>query len=234
MKSTAIVLAAGTGKRMGSKTPKQYLEINGFPIIYYTLKAFEESLVDEVILVTSKSDISYCKESIVERYGFTKVKYIVSGGKERYDSVFEGLKKADSDYVLVHDGARPFISADAIKKLLSEVKSERACVAAVPVKDTIKIADESGYAESTPDRSTLWTIQTPQVFETSLLKEAYERMYQEMDESINITDDAMVVENYTDIQVKLVKGEYTNIKVTTPEDMVIAKAFLENVEEMNN
>lgn len=234
MKSAAIVLAAGSGKRMGSEIPKQFLLLKEKPLLYYSLKAFQESNVDEIILVTTEADISYCKDEIVEKYHFDKVTQIVSGGEQRYDSVYAGLTAlANVDYVQIHDGARPLVAVSVINSLLDIVIKEKACVTAVPVKDTIKVADEDNYAIETPNRSTLWTIQTPQVFEYSLIKKAYDEIYdcsKSKDEQLelqkNITDDAQLIETFTEQRVRLIEGEYTNIKVTTPEDMTIAEAFL--------
>ena len=220
-KIAAIVLAAGEGKRMGSGIPKQYMLIKSRPLVYYALKAFEESAVDEVILVTGEDEIDYCKEYIVDRYHFNKVKKIVPGGWERYASVYFGLEAIeDADYVLIHDGARPMISAELIQKCIYYVKKYRACVVGMPSKDTIKVVDEENYAIRTPERKTLWQVQTPQCFEFDLVKKAYEKMMENDDGKV--TDDAMVVETYGNVPVKLFEGGYDNIKVTTPEDVRLA------------
>lgn len=228
MKVTAIVLAAGSGKRMNSKVHKQYLLIDGKPVLYYSLNAFEESDVDNVVLVVGADEIEYCKKEIVERYGFGKVCAIVEGGKERYHSVYEGLKAAgETDYVLIHDGARPFLTQDIIKRTIASVVEHRACVVGMPVKDTIKIVDNETYAKDTPDRANVWQVQTPQAFSYELVYDAYTRMLAS-DES-GITDDAMVVERMTDYKVKLIEGSYRNIKITTPEDLLVAEAYLKNI-----
>lgn len=225
-KKTAIVLAAGQGKRMGSKVQKQYLLLEEKPILYYTLKAFEDSpLIHEIILVTGKEEIAYCRKEIVEKYGISKVKKIVPGGKERYHSVYEGLCVAeDSEYVLIHDGARPFADGEIIRRICETVEAYDACAAGMPVKDTIKIADEAGFSAQTPDRRMVWQIQTPQAFSYELIKTAYNRLMEEEPEGI--TDDAMVVEKMTEHKVKFTEGAYTNIKITTPEDLDIAQLFL--------
>lgn len=224
-KNVAIVLAAGQGKRMNSKVQKQYLLIKGKPVLYYTLKAFEESdRISEIVLVTGKDEIEYCRKEIVEKYGFKKVDKITAGGKERYHSVYEGLKVIENaDYVLIHDGARPFVDEGIIERACEAVKIHQACVVGMPVKDTIKISDEEGFAKQTPDRRRIWQVQTPQTFSYSLIKEAYEKLL--MEEPDGITDDAMVVETMTDHKVKLVEGSYQNIKITTPEDLKIAEVF---------
>lgn len=232
MKTTAIVLAAGQGKRMGSDVAKQYLLLCGRPVLYYTLRNFEESPVDEIILVTGKDQIAYCKKEIVEKFGFRKVKTIVAGGRERYHSVAKGLEAARCDYVLIHDGARPFVSREMIERGIEAVQQYDACIMGMPVKDTIKISDDSGFAVDTPNRNRVWQIQTPQIFSFSLIKSVYEELILKEEDlkekGIIVTDDAMVVELFSEKRVKLVEGSYDNIKLTTPEDLKIAEAFLEN------
>ena len=228
-KYTAIVLAAGSGKRMHSKVHKQYLIIQDRPVLYYSLKAFEDSAVDEIVLVVGKGEEKFCRKEIVDKYGISKVKAIVEGGKERYHSVFEGLKQtSDADYVLIHDGARPFVNQDIIRRCMQEVQKYQACVVGMPVKDTIKIADEEGYAKQTPDRKNVWMIQTPQTFSYALIYEAYEQMLKTEDTAI--TDDAMVLERIKGKKSKLIEGSYRNIKITTPEDLLIANVYLQHPE----
>lgn len=229
MEVVAIVLSAGVGSRMKSDIPKQYMDLNGKPVIFYSLKAFEEAEVSSIILVCGKNDVEYCKKEIVEAYGFTKVKAVVPGGANRYDSVYEGLKAIDSaDYVLVHDGARPMVDLDLISRVIESSIEDKACVAAVPVKDTIKIADEDGFAKETPNRNRLWSVQTPQGFSFPLLKSAYEKLYLDLEakkEVPTITDDAMVIEYATSQKVRFVEGSYLNIKITTPEDIKFLQIF---------
>jgi 2-C-methyl-D-erythritol 4-phosphate cytidylyltransferase len=235
---TAIVLAAGSGSRMHSDIPKQYMQLQGYPLLYYSLKAFSESEVDDIILVTAADSVAYCRNSIVERYGFGKVRAIVPGGAERYLSVYEGLQAAvGTDYVLIHDGARPLIDGDSISRSIRCVGGEGACVLATRVKDTIKRADTHDYVEETPERSNLWTVQTPQSFSYTLLMEAYAGLFaaQKAGKALPvITDDAMIVEQMMAHRVKLVEGNYENIKVTTPEDLLIAEAFLKKDKEIQN
>ena len=228
MKNVAIVLAAGQGKRMKSKVQKQFLLIKEKPVLYYTLNAFESNpLISEIILVTGKDEIEYCQQEIVDKYGFKKVCKIVAGGKERYHSVHNGIQAIeDAEYVFIHDGARPFVDAATIERVYEAVKAHKACVVGMPVKDTIKIADEDGFAAQTPDRRKVWQVQTPQTFEYHLIKEAYEKLM--IEEPEGITDDAMVVETMTKHSVKLVEGSYQNIKITTPEDLQIATIFCES------
>ncbi|MFR0957012.1 MAG: 2-C-methyl-D-erythritol 4-phosphate cytidylyltransferase [Roseburia inulinivorans] len=228
-KYAAIVLAAGSGKRMNSKVHKQYLIIQNRPVLYYSLKAFEDSAVDEIVLVVGKGEEEFCRKEIVDKYGISKVKAIVEGGKERYHSVFEGLKQtSDADYVLIHDGARPFVNQKIIRRCMLEVPEYQACVVGMPVKDTIKIADEGGYAKQTPDRKNVWMIQTPQTFSYALIYEAYEEMLKTEDTAI--TDDAMVLERIKGKKSKLIEGSYRNIKITTPEDLLIANVYLQHPE----
>ncbi len=226
---TAIVLAAGSGSRMNQKKEKQFLLLDGKPVLYYSLRTFEASIVDEIILVTKEKDIDYCRQEIVEKYGFTKVRRIVSGGKERYDSVQRGLKAADkrNNIIMIHDAARPFVTNRMILDSISAARRYKACTVAVPVKDTIKVVDEYEFGVETPDRSTLYIIQTPQTFDKGLLREAYDRLRISGDK--DITDDTMIVERYLDQRVKMVEGSYKNIKITTPEDMPVAEALLSSL-----
>ncbi|MCR5101710.1 MAG: 2-C-methyl-D-erythritol 4-phosphate cytidylyltransferase [Butyrivibrio sp.] len=231
-KAAAIVLSAGSGSRMKSNIKKQYMEIEGKPLIYYALHVFENSFIDEIVLVTGKDDIDYVQKEIVEKYHFTKVKCIIEGGKQRYHSVCNGLRAVGEEYqyVYIHDGARPFIDDDILQRLQGAVSEYKACVAGMPVKDTIKIADKDGFASSTPNRDLVWMIQTPQVFERELILNSYEELIKNerslLSQGINITDDAMVLEYFTDVRVKLVEGSYNNIKITTPDDIPAALAFL--------
>ena len=222
---TAVVLAAGQGRRMGTKIQKQYLLLAGKPVLYYSLDTFQKSeLIDEICIVTGAGDEEYCRQEIVERYGFTKVNQIIAGGAERYLSVWNALQILDGNgYVFIHDGARPFVDEAMIARVYEEVCAFHACVVGMPVKDTIKIADEDGFVKETPDRSRVWMVQTPQVFETEIVKQAYSKLMET--EKTNVTDDAMVVEQMMQIPVKFVEGSYENIKITTPEDLKIGEIF---------
>lgn len=226
----AIVLSAGKGSRMKSDIPKQYMELAGKPVIYYSLKAFEDAGFSSVVLVCGKDDIEYCQKEIVEKYKLKNVNAIVPGGKERYHSVFQGLKAlGETDYVFIHDGARPLLTQEIIERLKDAVLKEDAAVAGIPVKDTIKIVDEEGYVKDTPERQYVWQVQTPQCFSYSLIYKAYRDIIQDEEEGWTIpkiTDDAMVLEYATDHEVKMIEADYRNIKITTPEDLAIAQAFL--------
>ncbi|MBQ3544986.1 MAG: 2-C-methyl-D-erythritol 4-phosphate cytidylyltransferase [Lachnospiraceae bacterium] len=226
-KVNAIILSAGKGKRMNSDVSKQYLEINDKPIIYYTLKSFEKSNVDEIIIVVGKGDVEYVKKEIVDKYNISKITNIVEGGEERYDSVINGLEYLnDEDLVLIHDGARPLIKIEEINKIIDVVKKSGACIAGMPSKDTIKIINKEGVVVSTPERKNVWQIQTPQAFGVEIIKLAYKKMREADDKTI--TDDAMVIEKYTDTKIKVIETSYENIKVTTPEDLIFVERIIES------
>lgn len=227
-KHAAIVLAAGRGSRMNSDLPKQFMELCKRPVLYYSLKAFEDSFVDEVVLVTGADWVEYCREEIVLRYGLKKVTQIIAGGKERYDSVYQGiLALGETDYIYIHDGARPMLSQEILSRARACVRQRHACAAGMPVKDTIKIvADESNRVLETPPRRLVWQIQTPQVFDRAVIREAYDRLYREKGEALSVTDDAMVVETMLQMPVYLFEGAYDNLKITTPEDLTLAENLL--------
>lgn len=226
-KIAAIVLAAGAGKRMNSAVHKQYMLLEGKPVLYYALKAFEESEVTEIILVVGAGEEEYCRTEIIEKYGIGKVGAVVQGGRERYHSVYAGLNAAQgADYVLIHDGARPLVTADIIKRSIECVRTGQSCVVGMPVKDTIKILDDDGFAKETPDRRTLWQMQTPQTFPYQVIRAAYEKIIAEDDSTV--TDDAMVLEKAAGQRVKVIEGGYQNLKITTPEDLLVASAYLKS------
>lgn len=227
MRHVGIVMAAGSGKRMQLDKPKQFLLLEGKPILYYSLKAMQDSFLDEIILVTRGEDILFVKEDIVDRYGLSKVTKIVPGGLERYDSVWEGLKAVEGDaetYVYIHDGARPFLNYQTMERIYGDVLAFGATVAAVPSKDTIKIVGEDGIIADTPKRSDVWIVQTPQAFSFPIIYDAYRSFYKNKEEGI--TDDAMIVERYSDTKVHVTLADYSNIKITTSEDLEISKNFL--------
>ncbi len=230
---TAIVLAAGRGKRMGSDMPKQFMELGGRPLICYSLQVMEQSkIIDDCILVTGKEDIAYAESEIVGRHGFRKVQSVIAGGAERYETVFRGLQalKNRDGYTFIHDGARPFLTEDILRRTYEAVQKYDACVAAMPVKDTVKIADAEDFAVQTPRRDLVWAVQTPQVFATELICRAYQMLFDRLEdlkgEGVPVTDDAMVAEAMLGVRVKLVRASYENIKITTPEDMKTAQGFL--------
>ena len=231
-KVTAIVLSAGKGSRMHSGIHKQYMTLLGEPLICHTLRAFEESPVNDIVLVCAEGEEDFCRKEIVEAKGFDKVSRIVCGGKERYDSVYAGLQACtDTEIVLIHDGARPCITADTITAAAAGAAEYGACVIAVPVKDTIKEADAENYGVYTPDRRKLWQVQTPQAFSYPLIREAYDSLFEEPEKKSGITDDAMVLEIMKGQKCRLIPGSYRNIKVTTPEDLDIAELFLKKLKK---
>ena len=226
----AVVLSAGSGKRMKSDIPKQYMNLLDRPVIYYSLKAFQDSGFSSIVLVCGKDDIDFCRREIVEKYNLSGVTAIVAGGKERYHSVYRGLCAVEeADYVFIHDGARPMINGDMIRRLQSAVIEEGAAVAGMPVKDTINIVDESNCIVNTPQRKYVWQVQTPQCFSFPIIYEAYAKLVSDEEKGKTIppvTDDAMVLSYVSEHKVKMVETDYRNIKITTPEDFGIAETFL--------
>lgn len=218
---------------MKGSVAKQYLPLLGKPVICYGLQALEQSpLINDIILVVGKDEISYVKEQILDKYGFKKVSAVCEGGAERFLSVQNALKilPDKKGCVLIHDGARPLVTRAIVEDTLRAAAEYGACSAAMPVKDTIKIADENGFAVQTPDRSTLYAVQTPQAFAADIICEAHRLLHEKLKEpsgrDIMVTDDAMVVEAMLGIPVKLVTASYENIKITTPEDMTLAEQIL--------
>lgn len=212
---------------MNSEISKQYMDIAGKPVLARTLERFEEcGYINEIVLVINKQDFIYCKQNIIDEFGFTSVKSLVAGGSHRQASVYNGLLElnAKTDIVLIHDGARPFINERTIMRTVNCAMEFGACGAAVPVKDTIKIADHDGFVKETPDRDFLWAIQTPQTFKYDLIMNAHKKA---IEDGFRGTDDAMLVERLG-TKIKLVMGSYDNIKITTREDLLIAGAIAEN------
>ena len=226
--TTAILLAGGSGKRMQSKVAKQFLEIGGHPLIWYSLKCFQDSpLIDDIVIVTSAGAVDYCRDTFCSSGCFTKVKAVARGGRERYDSVYAGLCACGpADYVLIHDSARPFIDGEILERLVDQVRKNRACVAGMPSKDTVNLVDDNGQVLDTPDRSGVWIVQTPQAFEYSLIRRAHEILREKPGGLDGITDDAMVLKRALGISSYMVRGSYRNLKVTTPEDLLTAEALL--------
>ena len=183
----------------------------------------EDNRCKQIIVVTKENEIDDIRTLVND----SRIEYVF-GGKERQDSVYEGLQKVKENHVFIHDGARPFVNQKIIRRCMLEVPEYQACVVGMPVKDTIKIADEGGYAKQTPDRKNVWMIQTPQTFSYALIYEAYEEMLKTEDTAI--TDDAMVLERIKGKKSKLIEGSYRNIKITTPEDLLIANVYLQHPE----
>lgn len=228
-KNIAVILLAGKGSRLKSTVPKQYIEINKKPVIYYTIKAFDQNnYVNEIILVVDKNNVDFLKNEILSKYNFNKVRNIVLGGDERAFSVKNALdslpvnKTTKDDIILIQDGVRPFISDNLITKGIEEAKKWGSVVIGVKVKDTVKIVDDNNKIVNTPSRNNLWIAQTPQIFKLSILKKCYTDI-----KSITPlpTDDSSLVEQngYT---VKMIEGDYKNLKITTKEDLYFASFIL--------
>lgn len=225
--NSAIILAGGRGRRMGSDISKQYILINNKPILYYTLKKFiNNDSIDEVILVLPEDEIEYCKREILKKYNL-EVNKIVCGGKERQDSVLNALRSLENcDIVLIHDGARPFVSDRIITEGINFAKEFKAVAPGVMPKDTIKVKDDYGISEQTLNREKLVAVQTPQIFDYNLILSCHEKVKLQ---NMGVTDDTMVVEAFGN-KVFLYDGEYTNIKITTPEDLVLGEYLSKNIE----
>lgn len=224
---SVIIAAAGRGKRMNSNMNKQYLNLCNKPVLAHAIEAFEQSVyIDEIIVVTHPEEIQYCKERIIDSFGFKKVTKVIGGGSKRQESILNGLKAVDEkcDIVAIHDGARPFIKGETIIDSIDAAIKYKAVGVGVPVKDTIKVVDEEKNIKNTPDRKTLWAIQTPQVFDYKLVLKAHEKA---IEDGYQGTDDTVLVERIGE-DVKLVMGSYENIKITTPEDLYIGEAILQN------
>ena len=248
----AIIMSGGSGTRVGGDIPKQYIEINGKPLLYYTLKAFEASEVDCISIVAGEDWMKYVVSEIVDGYHLKKVIRVCQGGEERFDSVRHGLDDLsdtakEEDLVLIHDGARPFIRPEEINVMIREASEHGAAIAAMPVKDTIKISDDAGFVAGTTIRKNTWQIQTPQAFRFSLILDAYREAGSRVwkrpaEENAGVqnavaepvkpgkifTDDSMVVEAvWPQQRIKLVPISYENIKITTPEDLKVAESRLQ-------
>lgn len=222
---SVVVAAAGLGKRMKANINKQFLLLDGKPIVAHTIAQFEQNeMVDEIIVVAKEEELEYCTHEVVEKYGFKKVKSVTEGGNERQESVYNGLKQCNSKtkIVLIHDGVRPFITMREIDHIIEQTSTYGACVTGVRVKDTIKVVDSNGIITETPDRATLWAVHTPQSFSYSLILDAHEHAVRE---GFQGTDDSSLVENLGR-QVKMIEGSYDNIKITTPEDLFVAESIL--------
>lgn len=224
MNYQVIVLAAGQGKRMKAGKNKQFIELEGKPVIIHTLSVFEaDPWCSEIKLVINEREKDIFKE-LLTQYPMLKVKEMIIGGEERQDSVYNGLTSLQSaEIVLVHDGARPFISQEVIHDLVEVASKNGAAIVGVPVKDTIKRVSNAGVVVQTVERSSLWSIQTPQAFRYGILKEAHDKA---KTENYLGTDEASLVERIN-VPVHIVRGEYENFKLTTPEDLILAKAFLQ-------
>lgn len=212
-----VIVAAGTGSRMKKDINKQFIKLKNKEIVAHTIEKFYNSEnIDDIVVVIREDEEEYFNKNIKEKYGFTNIK-VAHGGNERQDSVFNGIKmlKKECDVVLIHDGARPFVTDDIIKKSINKANEHNAIVVGVKVKDTIKVVSDNGNIVDTPNRSYLWAVQTPQVFKYDIITKAYEDAY---NNNYYGTDDAMLVERIG-YNVKMIEGSYNNIKITTQEDL---------------
>ena len=225
MKTDAVIVSAGKSHRFMEGRKKQFHFLGGRPILAHTLDKFETCpLVRSILLVVGQEDMDYCLKEVIEKYKFQKVSQIIPGGKRRQDSVKNGMDalQKDADIVAIHDGVRPFVTKAMIEDSIHFAVRHGAVVLAMPVKDTIKISNPDGTVLKTLDRESLWQIQTPQTFQTNVIKEAY---YRATEDGFIGTDDASLVERLG-VKVHILPGSYTNIKITTPEDLLLANLFL--------
>lgn len=224
-KISAVIVAAGMGKRMERNYNKQYIKLEGVPILAHTAIQFQNHPhIDEVVIVVGQGEVEYCRENIVEKNNLQKVKMIVEGGKERYHSVYNGIKAVseECELVLIHDGARPFVTREIINESIASANTYGCSIVGMPVKDTIKVIDEEGFVKDTPKRDQLWLVQTPQTFKKDLILQAHQKREKE---DLAVTDDAMLVEALGR-RVKMIRGDYENIKITTPEDLEVGRVIL--------
>ena len=222
--NSVVIVSAGKGSRMKADINKQFLKIGDKEVIAHTIdKFYNNKNIEEIVIVIREDEKEFFEENIINKYGYENIK-IAFGGKERHDSVYNGLKQVNKkcEIVLIHDGARPFVTNEIIENSIECSKKHNSAIVGVPVKDTIKIVNENNNVVDTPNRSTLWSIQTPQVFDYSLIMKAHEKA---KEDKYYGTDDSMLME-YLGYNVKVVEGSYNNIKITTPEDLKIAEEIL--------
>lgn len=222
---SALIVAAGKGTRMGMNTNKQYIKICDKPILAHTISLFQESdLINEIILVVPPTDIDYCKENIKDYFGFSKISAIVPGGSERQESVYNGLLNLNKkcEIVVIHDGARPFANETMLLESVQAATSYGAAIIAVPVKDTVKFADANLFVKETVKRDKLWSVQTPQVFKKDIIINSHEWAIKH---KFIGTDDSILAEQIG-ISPKIITGSYSNIKITTKEDLLMAESII--------
>ncbi|MBI5186088.1 MAG: 2-C-methyl-D-erythritol 4-phosphate cytidylyltransferase [Nitrospinae bacterium] len=233
MKITALIPSAGSGLRMGGDTRKQYIHIHEKPITAHTLQRFQGlSEISQIILIVPVEDIPFCEREIVSRYNISKAVKVIAGGRERQDSVYNGIRAldGDEDIVIVHDGVRPFATAEMIRESIRAASESGAAIVAIPAKDTIKSISSDGLVEKTVDRAKLWQVQTPQTFRRELLEEAYKKA---MSEKFYGTDDSSLVERI-DGRVMVVQGSEFNIKITTPRDLILAEGIIRHFDKLSS
>ena len=229
-KNYAVIVAAGKGARMGNSLSKQFVEIHNKPLLHYTLKAFMDcNIIDNIVLVVSKQEMDFCRTEILYKYNFEERLILVEGGTQRQESVYNGLKVINNcDIVLIHDGARPMVNKRIIEEGIKYANIYGACACGVRPKDTIKVKDHKGFSVSTLDRDNLIAVQTPQCFKYNIIMECHEKLKMQ---KVTVTDDTMTVGKYG-YKVFLYEGDYENIKITTPEDLLIVERLLEKKFEL--
>ena len=223
----AVVPAAGTGSRMGTAMKKQFMELEGVPILARTITTLDACpVIDAIVVVTGAEDMEQCRELLLQKHQYHTPLHILPGGATRQESVYLGLKALPSDcaFVLIHDGARPRVAPAILEASIQTAATWGGCVVAVPAKDTIKVADDNGFVKETPPRQRLWSVQTPQTLQYAAILHAYEQAMAAMD--LTHTDDSSIAERYGLMQIKLLQGSYSNIKITTPEDLALAQQIL--------
>lgn len=223
--TTAVILAAGQGRRMNAKIAKQYIAIKEKPILCYSIEAFEASKVDCIIIVVAKNEIDSCMDNIVKKYKYKKIIKLIEGGKERFDSVYKALNIVKTKHIMIHDGARPFIKSQAIDYMINYLKEKGPCIYGVLSTDTLKEVDNDNKIKNTLIRDKIWAAQTPQSFETCLLKSAYNAWFDDKNKII-ATDDSSIYESYIKERVKILEGDYSNIKITTQKDLYVGEMII--------
>ena len=225
MRVSAIIPAAGIGKRFHRDLPKQFLTINDKPILAYTLQRVHAcEKIDAIYLVVPEDKIRHCEKEVVGKEGFPKVKKVIAGGRERQDSVYHGIRELDQgvDIVVIHDGVRPFVDPKMFSDVIDEAEKYGAAITAIPEIDTVKKVSAEGTVEETLDRESVWRVQTPQAFQYDIIKKAFEEAFQD---HYYGTDDSSLVER-AGYRVKVIPGKPSNIKITTPEDLEFGRKFL--------
>ncbi len=226
MKTVAVVTAAGAGVRMGAEVAKQFLDLDGKPLLAFTLERFQQCPeIDAGIVVVPSDAVKFCEREIVDHYRLTKVRKVVAGGARRQDSVRIGIEASEGHYglVVIHDGVRPFVNGELIGRAVTAASQYRAVITGLPAKETVKQVGEDRLVQRTCDRSHIWLVQTPQVFRYEDILIAHRRARQEGWE--HVTDDALLMERMG-IPVKVIEGSEENIKITTPHDLDLARFLL--------
>lgn len=227
MRAEALIVAAGKGIRFGEGEKKQFKLLSGKPVLAHTLDKFESSTsIKSILLIIAQEDMEFCMSEIVEKYNYKKIFHIIPGGKRRQDSVKNGIDfiSKGTDIVVIHDGVRPFVTCEMIEESIKSAIRFGAVVFATPMKDTIKMVNKDGIIIKTLDRDSIWQIQTPQSFQVNVIKKAYQKA---QEDGFFATDDSSLVERLG-VKVKVLHGSYTNIKITTPEDLALANFFLKS------